>query len=240
MQATKGQANIESQITRIDNKTKSWLHKGRVTVSCEAQQYKHFIRSEKPVCWHLVAFMGGFGSALFGEKVYYKETKCIEHSKLLKFKTKKEYFLLKKNILCITNNHLRKAYPAVICADVKNNLAIFLPEKTTDHSIILDICYTLKKEIESKFPMITILFGIGGITQNCQNYSENVLKADKTVQILRSFNKKDSVLFYDDLGSLAILFEVDKKQDLLEFMKRKLGPLIEYDSKHNSELIMII
>jgi purine catabolism regulator len=164
-------------------------------------------------------------------------TMAIEYAKLIKLKSQEEQFLLKKNILSITNNHLKKAYPAVICADVKNNLAIFLPEKTTDHIIILNICNTLKKEIEIKFPKITILVGIGGIAQSCQDYSKKLLEADKAVHILKSFKKKDSVLFYDDLGSLSILFEVNKKQDLLEFMNRKLGPLIEYDYKHNSELI---
>ncbi|MGE5542749.1 MAG: helix-turn-helix domain-containing protein, partial [Bacillota bacterium] len=82
-----------------------------------------------------------------------------------------------------------------------------------------------------------ISFGIGGIAHKCDDYFNHYLQAKKAHIILKAYRKKDWVMFFEDLGSLSVLLDADNKQELLEFMKRKLGPLLEYDQKHKSELV---
>lgn len=161
----------------------------------------------------------------------------IEYNDTIKTKTHEELFLLKKNTLRITNNHLKISYPAVLISEINNRFVILFPEKTTDKNTIRTILQSLKKKLEEQFPQGTVLFGVGGLTKNCGDYLDNSLQANKAHMIMKSYKKRDWILFYEDLGSLTVLLDADNKLELLEFMKRKLKPLIEHDLKHNSGLI---
>lgn len=165
---------------------------------------------------------------------------AIEYPALLKTKSEEEIFLLRNEILRISNNYLKKFYHNVLCADIKDRIVIFLPEATFNKKIIVNVMHHLKETIENQFPKVAVFFGVGNITHTIDDYFNNYLQAKKSHIILKSYKKKSWILFYDDLGSLAVLLDVDNKQDLLEFMKRKLGPLIEYDNNHNSELIQTL
>jgi two-component system, NtrC family, response regulator HydG len=47
------------------------------TTSYEAEQHlKHIGRSDTPVCWSLMAYAGGYSTAVFGSDIFYFETEC--------------------------------------------------------------------------------------------------------------------------------------------------------------------
>ncbi|WP_094605712.1 hypothetical protein SPSIL_006530 [Sporomusa silvacetica DSM 10669] len=72
-----GFAKAENDIVNINRETKTVLKKGRFINSFEAEQHiRYFGLSDHSVCWLLIGYAGGYGSAFWGEKIYYKETKC--------------------------------------------------------------------------------------------------------------------------------------------------------------------
>jgi len=72
-----GFAKAEIDIVNINRDNKTLLKKGRFINSFEAEQhFRFFGLSDHPVCWLLIGYAGGYGSAFWGEKIYYKETKC--------------------------------------------------------------------------------------------------------------------------------------------------------------------
>lgn len=164
----------------------------------------------------------------------------IEYSAPHKTKSEEEMLLLRKDILRTTYVFLKKSYPTALCADVKQRIVIFLPDKTTDKKKILSIIAKLKEKIEGIFLKTVISFGIGNIVYKINDYFEHYLQAKKALIILKAYNKCDWLMFFDDLGSLAVLINAENNQDLIEFMKRKLGPLLEYDLKHHAELIQTL
>jgi DNA-binding PucR family transcriptional regulator len=57
--------------------------------------------------------------------------------------------------------------------------------------------------------------------------------------VLRFLNRSASssrVVALDDLGITRLLFQVEDKEELLEFANRELGPVLDYDVKHQSDL----
>ncbi|MBW8382424.1 MAG: XylR N-terminal domain-containing protein, partial [Youngiibacter sp.] len=72
-----GFAKVQNDIVIADKETKTFLKKGKFFNSFEAEQHlRHFGLSDKPVCWLLIGYASGYGTAFWGEKVYYVETKC--------------------------------------------------------------------------------------------------------------------------------------------------------------------
>ncbi|MDI6824545.1 MAG: helix-turn-helix domain-containing protein [Bacillota bacterium] len=145
--------------------------------------------------------------------------------------------LLRKEIFRAASMYLKRLYPSVFLADVKGRIVLFIPDATTDKGALRRLISGLKDRIEHHFPKTAVSYGVGGIARRCDEYFNCYLQAKKAHIILKSYGKKDWVLFFEDLGSLSVLLEADNKQELVEFMKRKLGPLLEHDRQHNSELV---
>ncbi|NTW72171.1 MAG: hypothetical protein HGA49_08025 [Eubacteriaceae bacterium] len=78
---------------------------------------------------------------------------------------------------------------------------------------------------------------IGDVAFRVEEYYKSYLQASKALKAIESFDKKERVLFFDELGSLTILVDSHNDKNLLEFMNQTLNPLIDYDIKHDSDLL---
>lgn len=146
-----------------------------------------------------------------------------------------EALLLMKEIMQITNKLLKEYYSSIICVDMKEKIVILLPSKLTSKDFIRKII----KKITTRLSYLktTISFGIGDIVYNIEDYYKSYLQACNALKVIRSFNKKDCVQFYDELGSMSILLDAQDNNKLIEFMEQKLKPLLDYDSKNDSDFI---
>lgn len=84
---------------------------------------------------------------------------------------------------------------------------------------------------------MTISLDIGDVAFRVEEYYKSYLQASKALKAIESFDKKERVLFFDELGSLTILVDSHNDKNLLEFMNQTLNPLIDYDIKHDSDLL---
>lgn len=78
MHTLEGFVSAKADVIEIDRQQGNWLLSGTWTNSFEAEQHVlHFGHHNEPVCWMLVGYAGGYGSAYLGKKVIYKETACV-------------------------------------------------------------------------------------------------------------------------------------------------------------------
>jgi len=48
------------------------------------------------------------------------------------------------------------------------------------------------------------------------------------------------IIYYDQLGVYSLLFEINDLTLLREFVEARIGPLLEYDQKKNSSLVLTL
>ncbi len=78
MHTLTGHALVQPNIIEIDRQKGTWLIDVNWNNSFEAEQHLlHFGHHYEPVCWMLVGYAGGYGSAYLGKKVIYKEIQCV-------------------------------------------------------------------------------------------------------------------------------------------------------------------
>lgn len=78
MHTLEGFVLVQPNVINIDRKLGTWLLDGSWINSFEAEQHViNFGLHHEPVCWMLVGYAGGYGSAYLGKKVIYKEVNCV-------------------------------------------------------------------------------------------------------------------------------------------------------------------
>lgn len=77
--------------------------------------------------------------------------------------------------------------------------------------------------------------GVGSKVSRIGDIVKSYQEAKTTTGIMKDLQRKKKVFLYEQLGVYGVL-EINKER-FAEFTKRLLGPLIEYDREHNSELV---
>lgn len=142
--------------------------------------------------------------------------------------------LIRKEIIEVINKWLSEQYSSVMCVEVKEKIVILFPA-ITSKDYIQKIA---QKMIELlSYLKCDICFGIGSMVTKIEDYYSSYVQACKALKVIKSFNKKERILFYDDLGSMALLLDVENTTNLIEYMRKKLKPILDYDSKNDSDLL---
>lgn len=78
MHTLEGYVLAQPNIIDVNRQKGTWLIDVNWTNSFEAEQHiMHFGHHHEPVCWLLVGYAGGYGTAYLGKKVIYKEVECV-------------------------------------------------------------------------------------------------------------------------------------------------------------------
>lgn len=110
------------------------------------------------------------------------------------------------------------------------NKSYFLVFHSESKKISLNYFENLSKKLIEKYP---IKFFISSAIKGIKNLSLGYDQSNKCSLIPSNNN----CIFYDDLGIYKLLLEINKKDSLIEFYNNSLSNLIEYDSKHNTDLL---
>ncbi|MFW5787773.1 MAG: PucR family transcriptional regulator [Halanaerobiales bacterium] len=79
--------------------------------------------------------------------------------------------------------------------------------------------------------------GIGNYAADVTEIPESYHQAKKAIYVADKFNKNDNnTFFYNELGIYKLLYKINN-EELENFIKNILSPLVEYDREHNTELL---
>jgi sugar diacid utilization regulator len=86
---------------------------------------------------------------------------------------------------------------------------------------------------------IAVVVGIGPTCPKASEMPATAARARWAVQVLRttSLGENTPVAHFDALGVYGLLFDHQRAGELTAYATRWLGPLVEYDSAHRSELV---
>lgn len=127
---------------------------------------------------------------------------------------------------------VRRIYRQSITYDEKECIVILIPEYSVDE---------LETEFDSllkKHPYLRI--GIGSSVMRLEQLHLSYRNALTAYQLATAV-KEEAILCFDHLGIYQVLAGVKDPQTLYpHFVKQILGPLMEYDSEHHSNYMLIL
>jgi len=86
-------------------------------------------------------------------------------------------------------------------------------------------------------PPHTVSIGIGRPCTELQELRRSYQEAVRALEVIRATGRKNTVLHYRDLGVYRLLARLREDPELTAFYRSSLGPLVDYDRHHGTQLV---
>lgn len=98
----------------------------------------------------------------------------------------------------------------------------------------IDIINKMLKRTKKKMKDYIIHIGVGNQVNDIRNVVKGYKRAKAAVEMAIQFH--EDIVYFEDMGIYKILFMIEDQDILEEIYNQSLKPLINYDSKHHSQL----
>lgn len=142
--------------------------------------------------------------------------------------------------LCETVSQALNVYNRHGMVTLKSNNIIVLTvlEEDATYPETVDLAQKIQERVSRQFPQkITVSVGIGRICHTPKDFPLSYQEARQALKVIKGLGQNNTVISFDRLGTIGLLFHAANQQDLLAFMQEQLGDLIEYDTKHQTQLV---
>ncbi|MGB9903270.1 MAG: PucR family transcriptional regulator, partial [Desulfotomaculales bacterium] len=143
-----------------------------------------------------------------------------------------------ENLLEIVDRAIKAVEPRAILVERKKELVFILPQGETpakEGSIPPIPIQDLEKKFSCHLRNRSWLIGIGAPCLKVADFSRSYQEARASVELARMLGRRNCCLAYERLGVFGLL-EINR-QAFQIFVQRIIGPLLEYDEKHGSQLL---
>ena len=82
-----------------------------------------------------------------------------------------------------------------------------------------------------------VTVGVGGPAASASAIARSYAQARRALETTERFGNQGDVAVFEDLGLYRLLFHVSDASELRGFMDQVLGELVEYDQRHNADLV---
>ena len=86
-------------------------------------------------------------------------------------------------------------------------------------------------------PAWQVTVGVGGPCVNATAIARSYAQARRSLAAAQRFGNQGDVVAFEDLGIYRLLFHVTDPAELRGFIDQVLGPLIDYDQRHNADFV---
>lgn len=108
----------------------------------------------------------------------------------------------------------------------------------SERTTIKEFGEQLLKQIGNQEQQIYI--GISNETQQLSDFHKNAEEAKKAVELAKVRSSDSRVILTSELGHLTLFLNAREPMELERFANEKLHPILEYDKKKNSELLVTL
>ena len=144
-----------------------------------------------------------------------------------------------ENLLEIADRAIKAVEPQGIMVERKRELVFILPQTETpaegEKTAQLIPIPALEKEFSRRLRGRSWWIGVGAPCYKVADFMRSYQEARAGVELARLLGHRNSCLAYERLGVFGLL-EINR-QAFQEFIQRIIGPLLEYDERHGSQLL---
>jgi PucR family transcriptional regulator, purine catabolism regulatory protein len=96
---------------------------------------------------------------------------------------------------------------------------------------------TAVQQASALLPAWRVTVGVGGTCASAGAIARSYAQARRALETAQRFGHQSDVVAFEDLGIYRLLFHVSDPAELRGFIDQVLGPLIEYDQRHNADFV---
>lgn len=115
-------------------------------------------------------------------------------------------------------------------------IAVLLAPRSDEPAERRALADALRQELDQRLHSATVSIGVGRRVHDPVELSRSFLEASKAVDVGRWAKGRHVTELYDELG-LERLLAATQPDDLVEFVHRAIGPLVEHDRQNHTELV---
>lgn len=134
--------------------------------------------------------------------------------------------------------YMTRSFPAAKYYMQSDFISFLLPGKDTAlakpalEKVFSEISSALAETVP-----FTVSMAVGSYIDDVINIHQSFKQAKNVIQILYQLQQFNNIMFYDQLGIFKLLISVSDQKEAIDFCRKYIAPLKEYDSRHNSTLI---
>src|SRR5712692_1133099 len=121
----------------------------------------------------------------------------------------------------------------VFAAVRSDELVVLVPETAVPR----ELGRTALRQAAALLPTWQVTVGIGGPCDSAGAIARSYAQARRALATAQRFGNQGDVVAFEDLGVYRLLFHVTDPAELSGFIDQVLGPLIDYDQRHNADLV---
>jgi GGDEF-like domain/PucR C-terminal helix-turn-helix domain len=119
-------------------------------------------------------------------------------------------------------------------AAVREDELVVLVAEPTDAR---ELGRTAVQQASALLPAWRVTVGVGGVSATAGAIARSYAQARRALETAQRFGHQSDVVAFEDLGVYRLLFHVTDPAELRGFIDQALGPLIEYDQRHNADFV---
>ncbi len=96
---------------------------------------------------------------------------------------------------------------------------------------------SILRALDKSFPGFAVAIGVSACAPWSPDLSALRSQADSALSAITAIEGAEPLSLFDDLGVLRFLLAPGDRSDLVEFARRVLGPVIDYDDEHKIDLV---
>jgi DNA-binding PucR family transcriptional regulator len=123
--------------------------------------------------------------------------------------------------------------PSAFAALREDELVVLVPER--DDPIALG--RTAVSRAAALLPEWRVTAGVGGTCGMASAIARSYAQARRALETAQRFGRQGEVVSFEELGLYRLLFHVTDPAELRGFVDQVLGPLLDYDRRHNADFL---
>ena len=127
-------------------------------------------------------------------------------------------------------------YPAIVSC-YGDRIIGFMRNCTDDRKKIIEIFERFDKFLQNDLNEIEYTLNIGETCENISKLQKSFHETSKTNSVLEHINRKNEIVFYDEIGFYRMLMSYENTAPMQRFANEVLNPIIQYEKKAHTQLM---
>ena len=127
-------------------------------------------------------------------------------------------------------------YPAIISC-YGDRIIGFMKDCTDDRRKIIEIFEQFGEFLQNDLNGIEYTLNIGEKCESISKLQKSFHETSKTNSILEHINRKNEIIFYDEMGFYRMLMSYENTAPMQRFADEVLDPIIQYEKKAHTQLM---
>jgi PucR family transcriptional regulator, purine catabolism regulatory protein len=123
--------------------------------------------------------------------------------------------------------------PDVFATVREGELVVLVP----DPAVARDLGRSAVQQASARMPAWRVTAGVGGTCDTAGAIARSYAQARRALETAQRFGHQGDVVAFEDLGVYRLLFHVTDPAELRGYVDQVLGPLIDYDQRHNADFV---